>query len=126
MLESRSSMTWTLRPRCTKVPKQFTAKSIFRTQSAARFLSHSDLTDVVFLISEQLHHVQIPLQSTVVVLTDSVNLESHLHGVVADGVRGVDDATTALADLIVHPIAVFLWAVGRGHHLALKMTAPQR
>ena len=123
-------MTWTFRPRCTKVPKQFTAKAT-RWQPTIPQLGrgvfpHSDLTDVMLLISEQLHHVHLPLQSPFVVLADSVNLERHLHSVVAYGVRGVDDAAAALADLIVHPIAVFLWAVGRGHHLALKMTAPQR
>ena len=118
-------MTWTLRPRCTKVPKQFTAKATlwqpFRNWDGV--FHHSDLTDVMLLISEQLHHVHLPLQSPFVVLADSVNLESHLHSVVAYGVRRVDDAAAALADLIIHPIAVFLWAVGRGHHLALKMTA---
>ena len=123
MLESRSSMTWTLRPRCTKVPKHVTAEAIFSLHYSASgvLLPRSDLTDVMFLISEELHHVHLPLQSAVVVLADSVHLESHLHRVVADGVRGVDDAATALADLVIHPIAVFLRAVGRGHHLALKV-----
>ena len=80
----------------------------------------SNHTDIMFSIPEKLHHVQLPLQSPIVVLAYSVNFEGNLHGIIVDGVCGVDDAASALADLIVHPIAVILWVVSRGHHLALK------
>ena len=114
-------MTWTLRPRCTKVPKQLTANANFRLPHCCP--SDADLTYVVLPVPEELEHVHLPLQSAVVVLSDPVDLEGDLHGVVADGVRGVDDAAAALADLVVHPVAVLLRAVGGGHNLALKVTA---